>query len=138
MALFSNINFKAVQWKPTLILHALRAFCAGLVWAIVLLFAGGTAGGGPSWWSMPVMFPLAYILAFPFYLLVAKMFLAFMGDGLGQLAVGLVMLIFAVGIAVGDPLVYLLHKKRPDLVPTETFRLVNLVAVLFVLDPARA
>lgn len=132
MSIFPAINFKAVQWPQTLKLHVLRAFCAGLVWAVVVLFAGG-----PQWWSAPIVVPAMYVIGFPFYLLGAKLFLTFMGDGLGQLTVGLVMLGFAIGIAVGDPLVYFIGRKWPDMVPTQKFRLLNFATVLFVLDPAK-
>jgi hypothetical protein len=135
---FSNINFKAVQWGPTLALHLLRAFSAGIVWAIVVLLANGGSSGGPTWWTLPLLLPSAYLFSLPIYLLAVKIFSAFMGDGIGQLSVAVVTLLFALGIAVGDPLVYILHKTKPAFVPTEKFNFVNFALVLFVLDPAKA
>jgi hypothetical protein len=123
---------------PTLALHLLRAFSAGLVWAIVMLFANGGSPGGPTWWMMPFVLPFAYLFAVPIYFLAVKFFTAFAGDGLGQLCVAVVTIPFAVGIAVGDPLVYILHKTKPSFVPTEKFNLINFVLILFVLDPAKA
>ena len=137
MNAFSKINFKAVQWGPTLLLHLLRSFSAGLIWAFVLLVANGGSSGGPSWWTMPFVLPFAYFVALPFYFLVAKIATAVAGDALA-LGVAMVTLIFALGIVVGDPLVYILHKTKPEFVPTEKFNFVNFVIVLFVLDPAQA
>lgn len=137
MNAFSKINFKAVQWGPTLLLHLLRSFSAGLIWAFVLLIASSGSSGGPSWWTMPLVLPFAYFVALPFYFLVAKLATAVAGDAVA-LGVAMVTLIFALGIVVGDPLVYILHKTKPEFVPTEKFNLVNFVIVLFVLDPAQA
>ena len=70
-------------------------------------------------------------------MLAVKIFTAFAGDWLGQLSVGIATFLFALGIAVGDPLVYILHKQKPDFVPTEKFNFFNFALVLFVLDPAK-
>ena len=135
MNAFSKINFKAVQWGPTLLLHLLRSFAAGVVWAFILLVANSGSSSGPSWWAMPFVLPFAYFVALPFYFLVAKIATAVAGDAIA-LGVAIVTLIFALGIVVGDPLVYILHKNKPEFVPIEKFNFVNFVIVLFVLDPA--
>jgi hypothetical protein len=132
---FSKINFKAVQWGPTLLLHLLRSFSAGLIWAFVLLVANGGSSSGPSWWTMPFVLPFAYFVALPFYFLVAKVATAVAGDAIA-FGVAMVALIFALGIVVGDPLVYILHKTKPAFVPTEKFNFVNFSIVLFVEAPS--
>jgi hypothetical protein len=54
MGLFSNVDFGSVQWGRTIALNTLRALSAGLVWAVVVLFAsGGSAQSG--WWFIPII-----------------------------------------------------------------------------------
>jgi hypothetical protein len=61
----------------------------------------------------------------------------FAGD-IGQLGVNLMTFLLALAIAVGDPGIYFLHRNKPHLVPTHTFKPINLTLVLFVVDPERA
>lgn len=133
MQLIPGVDFKTVQWKPTAQLHLIRSVSAGLVWAVVLLLTVGNANDGPPWWAMPFMLPVLYFVGTPFYLVIAKAAAAF-GD-MGKAFAGFIILALAVGIVVGDPLVYLLAKQRPDLVPVERFGFVNFVAVMFVTPP---
>ncbi len=126
MSLFPGINLKAVQWKPTLQVHLVRSVGAGLVWMVFMLFIDRAS----PWWTMPLALPFVYFLGLPFYLMIAKVAAAF-GDT-GKAFAGFITLALALGIVVGDPLVYILHKQRPDLVPVERFRLVNFAIVLFV------
>jgi len=135
MRVFPAINFKAVQWGPTAQVHGIRAFAAGLVWAVILLLNGGS---GSPWWAMPLAFPFVYLFGLPIYLSMAKVVAVFAGEEMGKTIVGLLTIVFLVGIVVGDPLVHMLHQKRPDLVPVEKFNIVNFVLVMFVYDPARA
>lgn len=133
MSLFPNIDFKAVQWQPTLQLHLVRSFSAGVVWAVVMLLNGS----GAEALGAPFLFPLMYFIGMPIYLGLAKGAAAIMGpDGWGPAIVGFTTLIFAIGIVVGDPVVYFLDKKWPQLVPVETFKVVNFVVVLFVYPPS--
>lgn len=126
MSIFPSIDFKNVQWKPTLQLHLIRSVAAGLVWLVIFLFADRTA----PWWGMPVILPFIYFLGLPIYLGIAKIAAAF-GD-MGKAFGGFIILVLAIGILVGDPLVYVLHQKRPDLVPVERFKFVNFATILFV------
>ncbi len=135
MALFPNIEFKSVDWKATLLLHLVRSGSAGVLWATVALLAG--AAGSGVWWAMPVLMPVMYFIGMPMYLFIAKIVASMLGgDGFGPAIVGLMALAFALGIVVGDPIVYVLHKKWPELVPVEHFAFFNLVVVLFVYPPA--
>lgn len=130
MSFIPGVDLKAVDWKPTLQLHLLRSIGAGLTWAVVLLVAVGNAPDAPPWWAMPFAFPFIYFIGLPFYLLIAKIAAGF-GD-MGKAFAGFITLALAVGIVAGDPLVYVLFKQRPDLVPVQRFSLFNFVAVLFV------
>lgn len=133
MGLFAHINFKEVDWLPTLQLHVVRAVCAGLVWMLVAL----CAGAGLKALTAPLMFPFFYVIGLPIYLGVAKLVGAIMGDqGFGQLVMGLIVLAASLGIVVGDPLVMILHRQVPRLVPVEEFKFMNFVMVLFVCRPS--
>lgn len=96
-----GVNLSEVQWKPTLQLHLFRAVAAGLVWAVILLLA---ASDGPPWWAMPLVLPFVYFLGLPFYLAIAKG-AALFGD-MGKAFGGFIILVLAIGIVVGNPLVY--------------------------------
>lgn len=135
MSIIPGIDLKTVDWKATMQLHLLRSAGAGLVWSVVFLLAAGNGPDAPPWWAMPFALPVIYFIGLPFYLLVARVASGF-GD-MGRAFAGFITLVLAIGIFVGDPLVYFLHKKRPDLVPVERFRPLNFVSVLFV-QPASA
>lgn len=133
MSLIPGVDFKTAQWRPTLQLHLIRSSSAGLVWAALFLLTVGNSNDGPTWWAMPFMLPLLYFVGAPVYLVIAKIAAAF-GD-MGKAFGGFIVLALAAGIVVGDPLVYVLSKQRPDLVPVERFGIFNLVVVMFVHPP---
>lgn len=131
-------DFRKVQWARTFGLNLLRAVSAGIVWAIIRLFMGGEGAGAglPPWYMMPVYLPAVYFTFLPFFFVTAKIITTFLGKS-GEAVVGLLTLFFGLVVAVGDPLVYLLFKVRPRLVPTQSFSFVNLCIILFVLDPSK-
>ena len=115
----------------------LRAFSAGIVWGIVALFiqlnsASGTDGEG--WF----LFPLVALFVYPFvllsFLIFGKIMTTFVG-GIGELTFAIMAFFTGLALAVGDPLVYLLHKKKPELVPVEDFAFINPILFLAVLKP---
>lgn len=136
MSLFANVEFSSVQWGRTSALNTLRSFAAGLAWAVVVLISsGGSAASG--WWFIPVVLPAGYVMFLPIYFLTCKIMTAFSGD-IGQLGVNLMTFLLALAVAVGDPLVYFLHRAKPYLVPTHTRKPINVTTVLYVTDPERA
>jgi hypothetical protein len=133
-------DFDKVQWGKTLWLNLLRAFCAGIVWGLVMLiasFSNPPSGDAPPWYALPFIFPLGFLFTLPMFLIAAKIFLAAMGDS-GEFAVNLVTILLGLGLAAGDPFVFALHRIKPTLVPTEKFNFLNFALVLYVLDPAKA
>lgn len=133
-------DFEKVQWRRTLWLNLLRAFCAGIVWGIVMLiasFSNPSSAGAPPWYALPFLLPIGYLFLLPIYLISAKIVTTFIG-GIGELAVGLTTMFLGLALAVGDPLVFILHRTNPAMVPTEKFKLLNFSLVLYVLDPMKA
>jgi hypothetical protein len=80
--------------------------------------------------------PASYFITFPLAVVVGKVFVAIVGD-LGQLAVNLLMFLFSFGILVGDPVLFVLNKIKPGLLPVQKFNIVNFSTILFVLDPSK-
>lgn len=134
MSFIPGVDLARVEWAPTLRLHFIRAVAAGCVWAVILMIMSGNDPAAPSLGATllgtPVGVLAAYFIGLPFYIVAAKVFSAF-GD-MGRAIAGFMTFALALGIVVGDPVVYLLDRKRPNLVPMEDFKVFNFVAILFV------
>lgn len=119
-------DFKRIQWVETLWLNCLRAAAAGIVWCIV--FSILQPQDIRHWLILPIALPLGY----PVILLPIGLLAAFLSQrGLPWL--GIVTLLFTLEVFPGDPLVFILHKVYPRLVPVQRFGFVNFRLVLFVL-----
>jgi len=106
-------DFKQVDWKATLIYNHVRAFGAGIVAGILLMFFGAADSSTVAWLA-PIIWPACYlvvILPLSLLLLALAQFIPFMGIGLW------VMGIWTVGF--GDPIALILKKVWPFLVPVE-------------------
>lgn len=138
MAFSLRENFKAIQWGPTLLLQLMRSVSAGIVWTVILL----AAGLGSQAFQAIFMVPLYYLIGVPFVLLMIKAVGVIFGAiGFGwavDLGYGFFTLILALGIMVGDPILFFLNKIKPGLLPVEKFNFLNFTMILFVLDPAKA
>ncbi len=120
-------DFRSIAWGGTLKHSLLRAFCAGLVWAIA-----GKALQGPRWdiatvLLVPVIFPVFYlVILLPLGILAAKLSAAVP-------FVGWIAIIAAVLIVVGDPLVCILSLFAPKLVPMNKPGFFNFAIVIWLL-----
>lgn len=139
MSVFSfRKDFKKVQWGRTLWLNLLRAFAAGLVVAFIgLIFGGNTGPNGPPLLAIPFIAPLGYLMALPAYILLTKIVAALGGGFIFELALFCTVAMPIILLAVGDPLVFTLHRLKPELVPTEKFNFMNFTLCLWVLDPQK-
>ena len=127
-------NFKAIQWGPTLGLHLMRAFSAGLVWTIVLLASGSKGPDGQSAIFTGLVIIPACIFGLPPFLMMGFKFMSFFVGGL-EWMFGLYSLVAALGVTVGDPILFLLNKVKVGILPVEKFNFFNFSVMLFVLDP---
>jgi len=130
-------DLKFVKWGATILHNLLRAFCAGIVLAILglVLGVGGAshgAGGGPSR-GVALLVPLVW----PFVYLIGFLPLGLVSGYLSRLGVpwiGLVSLAASLYVVLGDPLVWLLHKIKPQLVLVEDPGFFQFTIIVFVID----
>jgi hypothetical protein len=139
MSAFSfSKDFKKVQWALTLWINLLRAFAAGsVITVIMLIFGVNTGPNAPPLLAIPFLAPLIYLIGLPAYLIAAKM-MSLVAGGAGGIGVLIVSALLGTVLALGDPLVFALHKFRPALVPMEKFNFMNFTVCLWVLDPRKS
>lgn len=119
-----------VNMAATLKLSLARGLAAATVWCVVMLFLHAPLGSIPMQFLM--MVPTIAIGA-PLYQLMVRGFKAVLG-GLPfvGLACNLILLICALVVAVGDPIVFAVNKRFPDLLGIPDFKPFNLVPAIFV------
>lgn len=113
------------MWKETLWLNGLRALGAGLVLAVLGVWAGQPAEKAP-------MIVLSYPVAYYIFFLPAGLVLSWLAS---IPLVGLFAFFVSLMVAIGDPVVYLLHKINPAWVPVERPSFFSLQIIHFVLLP---
>ena len=118
-------DFKIIDWKLTIQVNAIRAEFAGLIWLVIALFVGKL--GFQSF--LYLFWPIIYMIyGIPLGLLFSWL------SGIGVPFIWMFSAIISLMVAIGDPFTYFLHKKRPDLVPVERYKIFNLTPIIFVLD----
>lgn len=99
----------------------------------VILFLGDL---GKDAFAALYMVPLSYLIGVPILLgifkLVVGLFRLVDLAGFADLAFALVSVMGALGIMVGDPILFLLQKVKPGLLPVEKFHFVNFCMIYFV------
>jgi len=114
-------DLKSVVWGPTLLLNFFRSLAAGIAWFIFSILINSTS---PSLLLFPIVY---FIILLPTGLIAGKLSEA------GVPFAGLFSMFISLLVIVGDPLVYILHKIKPELVPIEKFGFFNLRLIIFVL-----
>jgi hypothetical protein len=130
-------DLRVVQWGATAQLNILRALIAGLVWTVLLLAATAwePAGLGALWWVIPLL-TIALLLGLVLLFLPTAWLMSFVPWNVGPVVVNAVNLVAGLAVLVGDPLVFMLCRRWPALVPAGEFRPFNWALVVFVRDPA--
>lgn len=122
-------DFKFVKWKETLQVTVIRAVVAGFIWFVLSLVKGDQFQQALI---MLVGFSAIYILCFlPIGLLCAFL------SSKGVPFVGLITIFFALAIVLADPIVYAIHKVKPELVPVKKFGFINFALLIYVIDEDR-
>ena len=121
-------DFRKINWGPTIWYNLLRAVCAGLILGILMfIFPQGTSDRFTAI-AAPLVWPIAYLIIFlpmgiVFSILRSLPF------------VGLLAAFFSiVAVAIGDPIVCILHKLLPKLVPVESPPIFSFNLIFWVLD----
>lgn len=135
-------DFKNVDWQSTLKYNLIRSAAAGVVWGIVMsVFA--PAGNAPVAFALlspiiyPLVLPIGYLIFFlPLGLLMS--FVARLPIPCVGLITGCMVAMFSLIIAVGDPLVHFLSKKKPEWIPVDHPGLFSFRLIIFIIrDPSQ-
>ncbi len=108
--------FQTIQWGPTLQVAAIRIAIASILWPIlIVIFGSGKAAE---------FFPMVFVLLFG---LTACVLVAIPVIGLVRANVPWVGLaaLPAWAIVIADPIVKLIHTKRPEWIPVDNFSWFN-------------
>ncbi|HOG19950.1 MAG TPA: hypothetical protein PKW37_05865 [Salinivirgaceae bacterium] len=114
-------KFKGLLIKETLWINTLRSMCTGLVVMIPMLIAQ------PE--GMPFFAPLLFPISAPIWLLI----FVIVAQVLKIVKLGGVGSIMCMCMTVpGDPLVFLLSKIKPEIVPVDNFKFINFAPLVLV------
>ena len=116
---------KNTQWGTTLIVNLIRAACAGIVWAVLMLFL------------QPKDAPIIQMLLLPVGYLIVLLPMSLICTGLSKVGVpfvGWFPVMLSIILLPGDPPTYFLHKFKPQFVPVEKYNFVNFTTVILVKD----
>lgn len=119
----SNTSLDNVQWGATLLLNLLRSVAAGIVWFVIRLIMQDSFGEAASMLLLPVVY---FVILLPLGLL--AIFLA----NAGVPYIGLVSLVAAVAIVVGDPILFLISLIKPNLLPVRNYSPINFKLIMLV------
>lgn len=120
-----SINWKKVMWKETMWLNFLRALCVSPV--MMIFFALNNSDS----WMLGLIWPIYYFIAVPILLLLRPVIFW----ALGPFAPLLWIFLSLVFICGGDPIVFLISKIKPQLVPVQDFKFINFEIFIVVEKP---
>lgn len=122
-------DFREIQWGATIWYNLLRAACAGLVLALLMFLFPQSQGDRIIALAAPLVWPIGYLIIFlPMGIIFSLL------QGLQVPLVGLVAAVFAIlAVGVGDPIVCILHRIRPGLVPVDSPPLFSVYIIFWVL-----
>ncbi|MCS5699338.1 hypothetical protein NZK32_09835 [Cyanobium sp. FGCU-52] len=119
-------DFDKILWKQTLWINFLRPLCA-LPALIAFSSLTGNSSGTPLFF---VSYPLLYLFLFVPILLLIKIIAQAAGGPLAGLLTVPLALIMITG---GDPIVFIISKVKPDLVPIQNYPILSFDLAMFVL-----
>ena len=123
-------HMKYVMWNGTLWLNFLRAAIAGVVWFTFGIITGASVNQGAL--TILLGFSVMYLII----LLPLGLVCSLLSDA-GVPLTGLIASICAVSVVVADPIVFILHKIKPEIVPVKDYGFINFLLVIFVVDEER-
>lgn len=126
---------KIINWKPTLILNFERSFVAGLLWAIVMTMAMGSEMG---YWATFFLYLIGFPLAFMLFIMPVGLIYSYLtGPGSHKSKIGcLFAYLFVIGptlmIIVADPIMFLIYKIKPSLIPVAKYKFLDFSLAIYV------
>ena len=121
-------DFRTVVWGATLQYNLLRSFCAGVVWSVAIVLLSGSLSNSIVELAVPVLWPIAYLTVFlPMGLLLVALSQFHPAFALCQVVLS------SLAVAIGDPLVLLIERLRPYLVPVPNPPIIYLKLIVFIL-----
>lgn len=114
------------MWKETLWVNSLRSACA----LPLLIFMLSRSDSEQNLLVLAIVYPFIYLPLVAPFLMIFKVFCEAVGK---QLAPILLIPINIIFISGGDPLVFLLSKWKPSLVPIRNYPVFSFDAAMFVL-----
>lgn len=124
------------HWIATLHLNGVRVLSATVT--LVVLFLVGRLTGildGRQWANMSfvsILFTPAVLLVIGLAVILAFRLAGSMGVPMMEGPAGLMSLMMVVFIAIGDPLIWIVRKYYPAIVPAQSFNIINPQAVILV------
>lgn len=121
-------DFRQIKWGATLWYNLLRSMSAGLVLGILMFLFPQSEGDRMTALAAPLVWPFAYFFMFlPMGIVFSVL--------RGLPFVGLIAMFFAlIAVSIGDPIICILHKFFPRLVPVASPPLFSFFLVFWVLD----
>jgi hypothetical protein len=120
-----SINWNKVMWKETMWLNFLRAVCVTPIVVAIQASQSSSILVGLLW-------PIYYFMAVPILLFVIRPMIFLVGGPLAPLVWIPLCLMLICG---GDPIVFLISKIKPQLVPIQGFKFINFELFIFVEKP---
>lgn len=121
-------DFRQIKWGATLWYNLLRAASAGVVLGVLIFLFPHREDARISALVLPFVWPIAYLVMF---LPMGVVFAVWRSLPFVDLLAAFFALI---AVAIGDPLVCILHKIQPKLVPVESPALFSFYLIFWVLD----
>lgn len=120
----SDFSIKNIIWKSTFQVNLIRAGVAAIIWTAIAIF-----GGISDPWLCLIALPIGYFLIF--------LPLGIMSIWLNQIGVpwvGLISVFTAILVIPADPIVFLIHKSKPHLLPIKDYNFIEPAIVFWVHD----
>lgn len=126
-------DFRQIQWGATIWYNLLRAACAGIVIGIIMFFFPDVVEAPNRYvaFAVPLVYPVAYLIYMPFFIFISLFQGIPLIGGFIRLFVALAALIM---VAIGDPIVCILHKISPKIVPVNSPPFFSLYFIFWVLS----
>jgi hypothetical protein len=124
------------HWIGTLHLNIVRVLSAAITLAVLFLIGRLTGFLSGSQWAnmsfVDILFMPAALLIVGLAVILVFRFAGSMGVPMMEGPAGLMSLLMVVFIAVGDPLIWIVRKYYPAIVPVQSFNIINPRAVILV------